>query len=180
MRKNDAERVRNSNTREKKEEKEEMKKMRNCNTCLYYESRGFCTIHYTVPGGCNDYRTGYEKNITSDMKEDKYSYSANIVTEITEQAITFENKMMGVALGKWGYCKADIEKALVELEQYRKIGTAEECREAVEKTKPKEPEIIPLKDGTKYLKCPNCKLTTVIYNDMIVGYCPKCGQKLEE
>lgn len=71
-------------------------------------------------------------------------------------------------------------KALEETQEYRKIGTLEECRDAVEKTKPKEPEIKHLKDGTKYLKCPNCKLTTVIYNDMIVGYCPKCGQKLEE
>ena len=31
-------------------------------------------------------------------------------------------------------------KALEEIQQYREIGTVEECREAVEKQKPKKPE----------------------------------------
>ena len=32
--------------------------------------------------------------------------------------------------------------AIKEIEQYRKIGTVEECREAVDKQKAKKPEII--------------------------------------
>lgn len=70
-------------------------------------------------------------------------------------------------------------KALEEVQEYRKLGTVEEVREAVEKTVVMNPEITTVSTGTIYMKCPKCKLTTVIYREMIVGYCPKCGQRLE-
>lgn len=58
-------------------------------------------------------------------------------------------------------------KALEEVQQYRKIGTVEECREAVEKHTAISREII---EG-KYF-CPKC------HNLMpYPGYC-RCGQKL--
>ena len=44
--------------------------------------------------------------------------------------------------------------ALKEVQQYRKIGTVEECREAVEKQKPKKPEVTDR--DFDYYKCPVC------------------------
>ena len=73
--------------------------------------------------------------------------------------------------------------ALEEIQQYRKIGTVEECREAVEKQKAKKPIPINYKDYTdkinnaEFLKdsylCPNCK--TVLRSG---SYCSRCSQKL--
>ena len=50
--------------------------------------------------------------------------------------------------------------------------------EALEKQIAKEPKINRVSDDTEYMKCPQCKLTTVLYSDMRPDYCPKCGQKL--
>lgn len=43
-------------------------------------------------------------------------------------------------------------KALGEIQQYRAIGTVEECREAIEKQNAKEP----VEYEDKYYACPNC------------------------
>ncbi len=74
-------------------------------------------------------------------------------------------------------------KALREVQEYREIGTAEECREAVEKQKPKSPDY----EGDGYADgemvydtwiCPNCRgRYEVDYDDY--DYCQKCGQKLD-
>ena len=73
--------------------------------------------------------------------------------------------------------------ALKELQQYREIGTVEECREAVEKQKPKE--IYHQKwngiDGVPYDLCPTCEnnlCTTGVFARNKMNYCEKCGQKL--
>lgn len=58
-------------------------------------------------------------------------------------------------------------KALEEVQQYRQIGTVEECREAVEKqTAKKVKSISPVKDGDSYVG--------------LIGRCPCCGDILEE
>lgn len=66
-------------------------------------------------------------------------------------------------------------KALEEVQQYRAIGTPEECRAAVEKQTAKLViDNTPTEDNVWY-QCPTCKgdLTT------IRGfYCQYCGQKL--
>lgn len=75
-------------------------------------------------------------------------------------------------------------QALEEVQQYRKIGTVEECREAVEKQTAKKPTLIDYKkyanfvDNADFLQdaywCPNCK--------QVVGsgsFCRDCGQKLD-
>ena len=75
-------------------------------------------------------------------------------------------------------------KALEEVQKYRKIGTVEECREAVEKQTAKKPTLIDYKkyanfvDNADFLQdaywCPNCK--------QVVGsgsFCRDCGQKLD-
>ena len=64
-------------------------------------------------------------------------------------------------------------QALEEVQQYRAIGTPEECRAAVEKQKPKKPVM----DGYccfESYECPTCHHD--ISNEQ--KYCDKCGQKL--
>lgn len=74
-------------------------------------------------------------------------------------------------------------KALEEIQEYRKLGTVEKCRKAIEKNTPKK--IIKKKDAIyyrsrlgeeKYLYkffCPNCG-----NGDLKRGFPCKCGQKL--
>lgn len=74
--------------------------------------------------------------------------------------------------------------ALEEIEQYRAIGTVEECRAAVEKQKAKKPRPIDYKKyigivkNAEYLRgaywCLNC-------NQAIKSgtFCKNCGQKLD-
>lgn len=65
--------------------------------------------------------------------------------------------------------------ALKEVQQYRKIGTVEECRGAVEKQKAKKPEVTDR--DFDYYKCPVCGeyiWATDNLNDH--KYCLNCGQ----
>ena len=74
---------------------------------------------------------------------------------------------------------------LSALEQYRAIGTVEECREAREKQIQKKPIMKPFYEDTKeeYLCCPICGdiLTDRIPMDNKDFYfhCLNCGQKLD-
>lgn len=82
------------------------------------------------------------------------------------------------------------ERDCNELEQYREIGSVEECREAVEKQKAKKPKdslkINPVIDGngayvdadtTIYLLCPNCGEMVGI-EDNCDRFCRECGQAI--
>ena len=71
-----------------------------------------------------------------------------------------------------------------EIQQYREIGTVEECREAAEKQTPKAPDY----EGDGYDDkgeliydtwiCPSCaKKYEVDYDDY--KHCPECGQRLD-
>ena len=76
-------------------------------------------------------------------------------------------------------------KALEEVEQYRAIGTPEECRAAVEKQKAKKPK----EYEDKFYGCPACgnvllrkweKYPTKLMNKKNgLQYCLGCGQKLD-
>lgn len=77
-----------------------------------------------------------------------------------------------------------IIKGFEELEQYRAIGTVEECREAKERQTPKTPNI--WGDGCDdkgnmiydMWDCPNCNESYELdYHNY--RYCPKCGQAID-
>lgn len=91
----------------------------------------------------------------------------------------------------YGNCHTDCKdvavvaiKALEEIQQYREIGTVEECREAVEKQTQKKCAIDSCPDHTHY-KCPSCgQIELSIYKHgfprlgRITKYCENCGQAL--
>lgn len=73
--------------------------------------------------------------------------------------------------------------AIEELQQYRAIGTVEECREAREKQREKSPDVW----GDGYSEgemvydmydCPSCGEGYEI-NGEKYNYCPNCGQALD-
>lgn len=69
-------------------------------------------------------------------------------------------------------------KALEEIQQYRAIGTVEECQEARKRRNGKKVTLSHngcVKDKRKAF-CPNCGL--VIHGKRMIGYCSCCGQKL--
>lgn len=73
-------------------------------------------------------------------------------------------------------------EALKEIQQYREIGTVEECREAVEKQKPKKVIIKPWEPSI----CPTCgvelseSLGDGYYKHwMYLRRCTRCGQKIQ-
>ena len=95
---------------------------------------------------------------------------------------------VSATVGSLQYCIS----ALKEIQQYRAIGTVEECREAVEKQKAKKPKdslkINPVIDGngayvdadtTIYLLCPNCEELVGI-EENCDNYCRECGQKIDK
>lgn len=97
----------------------------------------------------------------------------------------------------YGNCHTDCKdvavvaiSALKEIQQYREIGTVEECREAVEKQKAKK-RIYPKTALERYYhapECPNCKRElkpqicgyTLSQAIGIYSYCPWCGQAIDE
>lgn len=90
-------------------------------------------------------------------------------------------------IGSLQYCIT----ALKEIQQYREIGTSEECREAVEKQKAKKPDIytdtrnmvdlhgnVYTEQANVYL-CPTCESFIGYVGNNIFHYCPVCGQAID-
>ena len=64
------------------------------------------------------------------------------------------------------------------MNQYRAIGTQEECRAAVEKQKEKKPKYIDKE--MEIFDCPCCGHTIIALDDMTIhNNCLMCGQKLD-
>lgn len=65
----------------------------------------------------------------------------------------------------------------IELQQYRSIGTVEECREAVGRQSGKKPNLYgDFEDGK--LLCPNCEEDLMDLVDCGFSNCPYCGQRI--
>lgn len=66
-----------------------------------------------------------------------------------------------------------------ELDAYKEIGTVEECREAVERQKPKPCEFYGDEEDGKLL-CPNCGGDLWDLKECGFNNCPYCGQAINE
>ena len=81
------------------------------------------------------------------------------------------------------YAIEEAIEALKEVQRYREIGTVEECREAVEKQKPKavtNGKLIKNFYGSPYCikgDCPTCGRESIKSTD--TDYCYVCGQHLK-
>lgn len=69
--------------------------------------------------------------------------------------------------------KDEAIKALEEIQQYREIGTVEECRAAVEKQRAKKPNYDAYHRAG--YRCPACNNV----NPWGYNHCKHCGQKLD-
>lgn len=68
------------------------------------------------------------------------------------------------------------EGGALELQQYRAVGTVEECREARERQRGKKPVYRSIfTDGTRFPGCPTCFSRV----DGGAFYCNGCGQKMD-
>lgn len=74
-----------------------------------------------------------------------------------------------------------IDGALQEIQQYREIGTVEECREMKERQEAKQPYIWGAWDDAipDMYDCPNCGENYGIGVDDY-DHCPKCGQAFDK
>lgn len=90
-----------------------------------------------------------------------------------------------VGKGVDGKAYEDMEmaiKALEEIQQYRAIGTVEECREARERQREKKPVYSYLKSLPT---CPNCGEVNLQHEneygnvDANYDFCPDCGQAID-
>ena len=75
------------------------------------------------------------------------------------------------------------KQALKQIQQYREIGTVEECREAVEKQKAKElvyESDSVFSNGFSHYRMGKCPMCDRYYNSSDeVNYCSKCGQAIQ-
>ena len=69
-------------------------------------------------------------------------------------------------------------KALEEVQQYRQIGTVEECRAAVEKQTAAKPLGGMDADGNDYAICRECS-AILSDGEWFAQYCPECGKKVD-
>lgn len=102
-----------------------------------------------------------------------------------DEVIKEIKRWTGILLSSGSQCSCETAeaqdmaiKALEEVQQYRAIGTPEECKIAVEKQRPRKP--INPDDDYGTFKCPNCN--GLIFTEgrfETHKYCLLCGQKLD-
>lgn len=106
------------------------------------------------------------------MKNDMTYGEAIKCIDETFKTLKFNPFNIPVEFGK--ACDVAV-KAMEEVQEYRKIGTLEECREAVEKTKAKKPKFY----ATNWY-CPVCG--NLVGNSgfhWLHDFCEKCGNKID-
>ncbi len=102
-----------------------------------------------------------------------------------KEAIKEIKRWTGILMNAGSQCVNETAEAqemaisvLEEIQQYRIIGTVEECREAIEKQKAKKPEYYGDSEDGKIL-CPNCQEDLWDLKECGFNTCPYCGQRLE-
>lgn len=124
--------------------------------------------------------------IKNSMQQSKYILSElKKVKEPAKRA-----KRVGEYYSHLEHCEKELEacevaiSALEEVQQYRDIGTVEECREARERQRAKKPNIYGdgYDDEGKIIydmyDCPNCnKSYELDYEEY--DFCPNCGQAID-
>ena len=79
---------------------------------------------------------------------------------------------VSTTIGSLQYCISTLK----EIQQYREIGTVEECREAMEKQKAKKPHRNYEKFSGLWCKC---GWYLGQKRDLGIKYCPNCGQAID-
>lgn len=104
---------------------------------------------------------------------------------IMPKVFAVKRKSLGEYYSNLENCKKEIQacevavKALEEVQQYRVIGTVEECRAAMEKQVAMKPLMgTNMMTKKKYKVCPKCG-ENLIDTDYQYFYCDMCGQKLD-
>lgn len=119
----------------------------------------------------------YLQDDINGLKEQKYGNMGEIAAEVFREINGDERiKVLNAAI-----------EALKEVQQYREIGTVEECREAKEKQISKKPEIYTATIQTMsasinrdvYL-CPVCGEFICNIEDELPNYCSYCGQAIND
>ena len=110
---------------------------------------------------------------------EELSNELRMITDIISYCRDFENNndlALAYRIKRQKAMEAAIS-ALKEIQQYREIGTVEECREAVGKQKPKKPRILVSRGGKggKYCICPRCEAVTGKH----IPFCRLCGQAID-
>lgn len=104
------------------------------------------------------------------------------IEEIKKLTCFFDNCGDGCLYGENNCAYKKAISALEEIQQYRKIGTVKECKEAMERQKLKHVNI----EDWSPARCPSCdyELSTSLgdgyyRHPIFLERCPKCGQKIQ-
>lgn len=116
------------------------------------------------------------EELASELWRDKYKMAMKTAIKALEEIQLYkENKLCLVQEDAYS-------RQCCELDAYKEIGTVEECREAVERQKPKKPkEILRHRGGFKMHHCPNCDTHYQTDNRYTIkdNYCPVCRKLLD-
>ena len=119
-----------------------------------------------------------------DVRISRFDHAGDVneALEIAKQAL---KEIQLYKDGKLCLVPEDVySKQCCKLDAYKEIGTVEECREAVEKQKPKEPTVLKQQHSDFY-NCPKCgrnlilKCGTDWFGGQHYKSCPNCGQAIQ-
>lgn len=137
-----------------------------------------CVVYQS--GGFTNYGISYRKYSQEELAE--MENRAMTENEVIEE-LKYDCNELGKAIPcdtSWGKsfenAYAMAIKALEEVQQYRAIGTPEECRAAVEKQTAKKAITY---RGTNRADCPACGATVRGIGAPFGNWCSKCGQRLD-
>lgn len=124
------------------------------------------------------------ENEAIEVLQSAISESEKIIAQLSKMKTLAERKnRIGEYYSNIRNCRSEIEScnvainALKEIQQYREIGTVEECRKAVEKQKEKKPRDIEY--DYSYFICPTCGEGIYVSDNFESHkFCLNCGQAI--